>query len=268
MNEKWIYSQTEQNVQQWDNTMEHYYPESSVWLRDSKKYYERLCEQCNYLDAVKLINIEMYMQTNSRVLDMACGGGWLTGYLANFDKVEVVYAMDSSMHFLDNILPEIVNIMGPHKEKVKTIQGLFTPLLLEDESMDVVVASSALHHAENLESVLYEVRRVLKPNGVLLILNETPNSYLRFVLAATFSFMKIFYKILLKNYVKISPSISASGYLNNPYLGDKSYPLWYWKEAIIRAGFRIQDIVNTNLPTVKNTKSMGLTHFVCKPDLR
>ena len=59
MNEKWIYSQTEQNVQQWDSTMEHYYPESSVWLRDSKKYYERLCEQCNYLDAVKLINIEM-----------------------------------------------------------------------------------------------------------------------------------------------------------------------------------------------------------------
>jgi len=64
MDENWIQQQTEINVQQWDCAMEEHYPESRIWLRDPKKYYIRLCEECNYLDSVKQININEILPPN------------------------------------------------------------------------------------------------------------------------------------------------------------------------------------------------------------
>jgi hypothetical protein len=71
-------------------------------------------------------------------------------------------------------------------------------------------------------------------------------------------------KVIARNYESASPAISACGYLYDPCLGDKSYPLWYWKEAIGRAGFSIAEIMSTGLPTVKGTPGASLTHFICK----
>jgi ubiquinone/menaquinone biosynthesis C-methylase UbiE len=264
MNKTWIHEQTESNVLQWDGAMEKHYPESTKWLRNSDDYFVRLCQECNYLEAVKLIDWKSYLDKGSHILDMGCGGGWLTAYLSAFESVGTIYALDSSKRFLTDLVPHIVNKMGGRQEKIVTVQGLFTPLLFQGASLNLVVASSALHHAESLEGVLQEARRVLKKDGLLFILNETPSPYLRFLLACMLGFARIMKKLVIRNYESTSPSISACGYLNNPYLGDKSYPLWYWKEAISRAGFSIVEIVDTGLPTVKNTRGINLTHFICK----
>lgn len=264
MNKTWIYEQTEFNVLQWDNSMETHYPESSRWLRNPDDYFVRLCQECNYLDAVKLIDWNSYLDKNSQILDMGCGGGWLTGYLSAFESAGTIYALDSSRRFLTDLVPQIVKKMGGSLEKIVTIEGLFTPLLLQDASLNVVVASSALHHAESLEGVLKEARRVLKKDGLLFILNETPRPWMRYALSLTLGFAKIIKKVIVRDYESASPSISACGYLYDPYLGDKSYPLWYWKEAINRSGFSILEIVDTNLPSVKGKAGATLTHFICK----
>jgi len=264
MNKTWIYEQTEFNVLQWDHSMETHYPETSRWLRNPDDYYVRLCQECNYLDAVKQIDWGRYLGKNCQILDMGCGGGWLTGYLAGFDAVGIIYALDSSKRFLTELVPHIANKMGANPEKIETIQGLFTPLLFQDASLDVVVASSALHHAENLEGVIKEARRVLKKDGVLFILNETPRPWLRHALSLTLGFAKTLKKVIARDYTSASPSISASGYLYDPYLGDKSYAQWYWEEAISRVGFAIVETVDTGLPTVKGTHDAHLMHFICK----
>ncbi len=264
MDKTWIYEQTELNVLQWDYSIETQHPEAKSWIRNPDDYYVRLCQECNYLDAVKKIDWRKYLTSNCQILDMGCGGGWLTGFLATFEDVRLIYAIDSSKRFLTELFPQVVAKMGANPKKIVTIQGLFTPLLFQDASMDMVVASSALHHAESLEAVLKEARRVLKKDGVLIILNETPRSWFRYMLSVSLAWAKIVKKLIARDYVAISPAVSASGYLYDPYLGDKSYPLWYWLEAISHSGLIAIEIIDTGLPTVKGSKGAALTHIICR----
>ncbi|MDH4186709.1 MAG: hypothetical protein OEV08_06910, partial [Nitrospira sp.] len=89
-------------------------------------------------------------------------------------------------------------------------------------------------------------------------------SGIRHVLSLGKAFIKIFLNAALHRYKPISPSISSSGYLYDPILGDRDYPLWYWKEAIHRSGFAIVECIDTGLATVKNVKGRSLVHFVCR----
>lgn len=264
MSKSWIYEQTELNISQFDKAMEASCPESRTYIHDPKEYLARISEQCNYLDAVKLIDWKSCLRKDCSVLDLGCGGGWLTGYLSKFESVSTAYALDSSKYFLLDMMPKIVMLMGGRQEKIVPIEGLFTPLMFEDGALDVVVASSVLHHADSLESVLMEIRRVLKNDGVLVILNETPASGIRHVLSLTKAFVKIFLNASLHRYQSVSASVSSCGYLYDPLLGDRDYPLWYWEEAIGRSGFAITQMLDSGMSTLKAQKGRSLVHFVCR----
>lgn len=264
MNKSWIHEQTEVNISQFDKAMEASSPEARTYIRDPKKYLSRISEQCNYLDAVKLIDWKSCLRKDCCVLDLGCGGGWLTGYLSKIESVSTIYALDSSKYFLLDMMPKIVMLMGGRQEKIVPIEGLFTPLMFEDGVLDVVVASSVLHHADSLEVVLREIKRVLKRDGLLVILNETPSSGVRHALSLSKAFMKILLNAFFHNYKSISASISSCGYLYDPSLGDKDYPLWYWREAITRSGFSTIDTVDSEMPTLKEKQGRSLIHFFCR----
>lgn len=264
MNEKWIYEQTDLNVAQFDKAMELHYPESAIYINDPQKHIDRLCVECNYLVAVKMVDWPRYLTKHSSILDVGCGGGWLTAYLTRSELVNTIYALDSSKHYLYKIMPRVVELMKGAWGKVITIEGFFTPLLIQDGLLDSVVASSALHHADNLEAVLKEIRRVLKKDGVLFILNETPLSAGSYIWTVVKWLIKLVPKLLFRTYRPSSPSLSVSSFLYDEKLGDRIYPLWFWLEAIKRSGFVLLEIMDTGLPTVKNTKGPPLTHFICK----
>jgi SAM-dependent methyltransferase len=264
MNRSWIHQQADRNIAQFDEAMETHYPESGVYIRDPKEHVVRICEQCNYLDAVKRIDWSAYLKNGCSLMDLGCGGGWLSGYLSKFDSVRTIYALDSSKHYLFDLLPQVIKLMEGRPEKIVPIEGLFTPLLFQDGFLDVVVASSALHHADNLEGVLKEIRRILKKKGWLFILNETPSSKLEHLWFATKAIVKIYANLCLGRYKAVSQSVSSSGFLCDPCLGDRDYPLWYWKGALERSGFSIIERVDTRLPTVKKEEGPGLVHLICK----
>lgn len=264
MMRNWIHEQTDRNVAQFDRSMETHYPESAAYLHDPARYLERVAEECNYLDAVKVIDWRRYVADNSAVLDFGCGGGWLAGYLSTIDAVRTVCALDASKHFIADIMPEVIKLMQGKAEKIVAVEGLFTPLLLEDESLDVVAASSVLHHADSLEGALKEIRRVLKRDALLFILNETPPSTMRYGLSILKAVTGIFANLILRRYKSNSVAVSSCGYLANPYLGDRDFPLWYWKEAIKRSGFSIIEFIDSGMPTVKGTRGRTLKHFVCR----
>ena len=265
MNNNWIQEQALRNVSQFDQSMEENHPDTVNFLHDPNEYYLRVCVQCNYLDAAILLDWDQYLKINSVVMDLGSGGGWLSGHLAKFDKVTSIYALDSSRYFLHKMMPQILRIMQSKAEKVIPIEGLFSPLLLEDNSVDLIVASSVLHHSDNLEQLLREIRRVLKNDGHLIILNETPTSGFRHFGLVTKAYLRIVKDLVTMNYKSTSASISSSGYLYDPALGDRDYPIWYWKEAIQQAGFLIEKVIDTQLATVKGVKGRSLVHFVCKP---
>ncbi|MEI7636304.1 MAG: class I SAM-dependent methyltransferase [Syntrophus sp. (in: bacteria)] len=264
MNKSWIYKQTDLNVAQFDKAMETYYPESRAFIHDPREHVARICDQCNYLDAIKLIDWKAYIRHDCSIMDLGCGGGWLSGYLSKSESVSVIYALDSSKHYLFELMPQVVKFMEGRQEKIVPIEGLFMPLLFQDGFLDIVVASSVLHHADSLDGVLKEIRRTLKKDGLLFVLNETPSSRFGHMFLLAKAVIKIFFNVLLRNYKPISQSVSSSGYLYDPYLGDRDYPLWYWKKAIERSGFSIIEYVDTRLPTMKKGKGTRLVHLICK----
>lgn len=264
MNKNWIHAQADFNVTQFDESMQLHNKDAPSYLKSAEKYYARVCIECNYLDAVKLINWETILKENTVILDMGSGGGWLAGYLSLFNSVSSIYALDSSKYFLLDMMPRIIKLMGANYQKIIPVEGLFTPLLLDNESLDIVVASSALHHADNLESALREIRRTLKKDGFLIILNETPGSAARHLFRVIKAFSKILKNLLLRKYFSESPSISSGGYLYDPNLGDRAYPAWYWQQAIKCAGFSIVEQIDTGLPTLKSQSGQSLVHFICK----
>jgi ubiquinone/menaquinone biosynthesis C-methylase UbiE len=264
MNKSWIYEQTNLNIAQFDKAMETNYPESKIYIHDPKEHIARISDQCNYLDAIKLIDWNAYLGPDCSVMDLGCGSGWLTAYLSKIDSVSTIYALDSSKYYLYEMMPQIVKMMEGRQGKIVPIEGLFTPLLFQDGFLDAVVASATLHHSESLDVVLKEIRRCLKKNGLLFVLNEIPSSWLGHILLIAKAVIKIFTNVLLRNYLPISQSVSSSGYLYDPFLGDRDYPLWYWENAIESSGFSIIEQVDTLMPTLKNGKGTSMVHLICK----
>ena len=137
-------------------------------------------------------------------------------------------------------------------------------LFRSDESIDMVVSSSALHHADNLEAVLTEIYRVLNKGGYFIILNETPFSNFRYIISLIKYSMSFFISTLKKKYTSLSANISANSILYDPYLGDKSIPKWYWKKCIMNAGFKILELNETKFtPNKGQKKGIKLTNIIC-----
>lgn len=264
MNTNWISEQINFTVSQWDTSMENAYPQVKEWNKDSAKYYHQVCEECNFLDAAKLINWKNYLVDECTILDLGCGGGWLSGYLSTFEKVKSILAVDTSKNYLYNIMPGVIEIMHGDSSKITTIEGMFSPIQLEEGSLDMVVASAALHHADNLQFLLNEIRSKLKSGGMLMIINETPSAYGKYLARLAFAFSKIFLRAIFGKYTLVSPKISSAFFEYDPYLGDKMYPMWYWKEAISRAGFELVETIDSQMATLKGTRKESLKHFICK----
>ncbi len=262
----WLDDQLQRGVAQFDEDIINYYPDKrdGAYLADAEAYLERIGGFCNYIQATELVAWDSIIPAHARVLDLGCGGGWLAAILSRRASVDMVFALDSSRFFLQKMLPDVFRRCNAQAEKLTTIHGLLYPLLFQDAYLDLVVASSALHHAESMEAALKEIRRTLRKNGVLVVLNETPAVGWRHLLSVSVAFVRIFRNLCTQRYMPSSPAISSSGYLYDPKLGDRDYPRWYWEKAIRASGFVIESVMDTGLPTVKGRKGRSLIHFVCR----
>lgn len=261
----WIARQFEHKIAQFDGAIRTHYPNEARFFEDPREFYRGLRDLWNYWEAVKKIDWGAVLPPGAVCLDLGAGVGWLSAYLSTFPNVAKVHAADSCRSFLRNMLPGLQDLMGARPEKIEPVESFFSPLYFDSKSFDAVLASSALHHAESLEEVLGEIRRVLKDDGTLYILNELPHGAVGYLGMLLKSFMAIFVRSLFRVYKPVSRALSSSGVLDDPYLGDRRYPLWYWLQAIHRAGFVVHRVQRTGLVTLKSKKrGMMLTHFICK----
>ena len=111
------------------------------------------------------------------------------------------------------MLPGVVERMGGITTKIHPIRALFTPLLVADATYDLIVASSALHHAPRMTDVLQECHRVIKPSGAMVLLNETPLGTVRYLYKMARIGIGIVAQSVSGRYVAWSPSIASSGIL-------------------------------------------------------
>jgi len=106
------------------------------------------------------------------VLDVAFGSGWASSLLSKFEFVERVMAVEFSLHRLDSLFEVTVANLGGNAEKIDRYLGSFYDLKLPDMSVDVIFLSQAFHHAEEPNQLLEEMSRVLKSDGLIVMIGE------------------------------------------------------------------------------------------------
>jgi ubiquinone/menaquinone biosynthesis C-methylase UbiE/DNA-binding transcriptional ArsR family regulator len=101
-----------------------------------------------------------------RIADLGAGDGTLSRLLAR--QAEFVHCVDNSPRMV-----ELGRALAK-KEQMNNLDyvlGDIEDTPLPDRSVDLVLLSQALHHAENPRKALTEAHRILKPGGRVLILD-------------------------------------------------------------------------------------------------
>ncbi|CBG86995.1 class I SAM-dependent methyltransferase [Citrobacter rodentium] len=103
---------------------------------------------------------------SARVLDMGCGAGHASFVAAQ--KVNQVVAYDLSAQMLE-VVAQAAQERG--LTNIVTRQGYAESLPFEAGAFDIVISRYSAHHWHDVGQALREVNRVLKPGGVLIVMD-------------------------------------------------------------------------------------------------
>lgn len=113
--------------------------------------------------SAKILRTDFNRQLSGIGIDLAAGNLW---------AVDKLYCLEYSQHRLLKVGPAVLDHYGVPKEKIVLVLGSFYDLHIDDNSLDFVFMSQAFHHADKPHRLLEEIRRVLKPHGVVIIIGE------------------------------------------------------------------------------------------------
>lgn len=119
---------------------------------------------------------QISIASDSIILDVGCGGGRTIHRMAAIATEGKVFGIDYS--------PDCVGWSSTYnaeliKEgKVKILQASVQEIPFEDNCFDIVTAVETIYFWPDLDKCLKEVKRVLKPSGKFIIINEVYKSEL------------------------------------------------------------------------------------------
>ncbi|MCK9188669.1 class I SAM-dependent methyltransferase [Acidithiobacillus sp.] len=158
-------------------------------------------------------------QRDWRVLDLGCGAGHASFALAG--EVMEVMAYDLSTEMLVVVAAEA---QRRKLANVQTQQGVAETLPFADARFDLVVTRFSAHHWADVPRALREVRRVLQPEGRLVVIDvvapETP---------------------LLDTLLQSIEVLRDASHVRN-------YRCSEWEVMLVRAGFVVSDREGWKLP--------------------
>lgn len=106
----------------------------------------------------------------AHVLDIGCGDA---GVLIAFAESA---AESTGLEVDERSLARGAVRAAEHGVTVRLLKGVAEALPLPDESVDLVILDNVLEHVHNREQTLVEIRRVLRPNGLLYMVTPKPLS--------------------------------------------------------------------------------------------
>lgn len=98
---------------------------------------------------------------NKIVLDIACGEGYGSNLMS--EKASFVYGVDIDLETISKASCKY------KKNNIKFLKGSTSDIPLEENSIDIVVSFETLEHHDKHDEMMVEIKRVLKPNGILII---------------------------------------------------------------------------------------------------
>lgn len=124
------------------------------------------------LKLLEKIELRFGLTLGGKVLDVGCGSGYFSAWLALNRDVEVVYALESSPAAVNTLIPKTLEVCEVKRELVVPVLGSFNRIP-KVEYFDYVVALGALHHSADLFITLKEIYNALKPGGYLIAQEPT-----------------------------------------------------------------------------------------------
>jgi len=116
------------------------------------------------------------IEKGMRVLDLGCGSGAFTPFIARtVGEKGKVYALDIQADMLKQLERKLSKPENEDIKNIKLIEGNAYALPFENSSLDLVNMVTVLQEIPDRNKALREVKRVLKPGGILAVTELFPD---------------------------------------------------------------------------------------------
>lgn len=112
------------------------------------------------------------LRPQSKFLDVGCGTAEVIFRLAKEFKEVKFFGIDFSKGMIEKAINKTY-----HLNNVKIIEANVENLPFEDKTFDFILCLDTFHHFYNPDLVLKEIRRVLKDNGLFLLVDPSPDIF-------------------------------------------------------------------------------------------
>ena len=143
-----------------DLTIKEFTKAADVYESDQAGIYEMCKDDYPYIAA------ELAKEDYQDLLDCGCGTG---------PMISLLHEKDSTKHYTGlDITPRMIEVAkAKHLNGVDWVVGDCENLPFEDNSFDVIICSNSFHHYPNPQKFFDSVKRVLRPNGRLILQDYT-----------------------------------------------------------------------------------------------
>ncbi len=154
-----------------------------------------------------------FIKPGVKLLDLACGDGFDLVYYKKLGAD--VYGLDAS--------EELIKIAKERLPKEDLMVGLFEQIPFDDEYFDIVLSKYAIQTSAEVDSVLKEIYRVLKPGGIVMYLVTHPfrQYFEKKDVKADYFDQKIVNSNIFNNSIIVKePSHTFNEYFNSEFLNN------------------------------------------------
>ena len=144
-------------------TIKEFTKAADIYETDQAGIYE-MCK-----DDYPYIATELEKEDYQDLLDCGCGTG---------PMISLLHEKDSTKHYTGlDITPKMIEVAkAKNLRGVDWVSGDCENLPFEDNSFDVIICSNSFHHYPNPQKFFNSVKRVLRPNGRLILQDYTAPS--------------------------------------------------------------------------------------------
>ncbi len=220
----------------------------------STKGFSAIIDEYVYINSENVENTFNIIPKSSELIhgtgiDLGGGIGCISSTLAKRNAVDKIYCVElveDAVKLCHTIVKQ--EILKEEKHKVISVIGDYDNLELEDNSIDFAVSWDSMHHSIDPIKTFKECKRVLKKNGVFIIVdrahnNSTPDSEIERMLNIIYD-----QEFLAKNY---RPKDTI---LTRRQNGEHEYRFFEWKKFFKESGFDLIDSVVIKTESDENRK--------------
>jgi ubiquinone/menaquinone biosynthesis C-methylase UbiE len=157
---------------------EDYKLNNRIALEVSKKGFDEISKKYTHicLESIKAI-LALIPNSVNRLqgagIDLGGGVGSVSSAVAGSQSVEEIICLEVTENCVKHCHEIVISsILGKSSYKVRSVIGDFNKIKLKNSVLDFAIAWDAMHHSLDVVDTLKEVKRVLKDDGCLLIIDR------------------------------------------------------------------------------------------------